>query len=162
MTTSRRKFLKWSALTSLFAGLTLKTGGFSLAQKSGTQKDGKGLFIVPEEVKGDNFFHFGRSSFEPYLKSEFRVKLGTSLTTLTLVQIANCEAKASNSLISEDCFVLIFSSNKKLPEGITTPNLEHDALGKFPLFLGNWKNWNDPNGIYYQAVINRTGPPVSM
>ncbi len=160
MTTSRRKFLKWSALTSLFAGLTLRTGIFSLAQEGPPQKDSRGLFIVPEEAKRENLFHFSKSSFEPYLKSEFRVQLGRTTTTLTLVQIADCDSP--NRLRRGECFVLIFKSDKKLPEGITTANLEHDALGTFPLFLGNWKNWNDPNGIYYQATINRTEPAVAM
>lgn len=158
MTTSRRKFLKWSALASLFAGLTLKTGIFSLAQEGPPQKDSRGLFIIPEEVKRENLFHFSKSSFEPYLRSEFRIQLARTTTTLTLVQIVDCASPERNG--TGDCFVLIFSSDKKLPEGITTPELEHDALGKFPMFLGNWKNWNDPNGTYYQAVINRTEPTV--
>lgn len=112
----------------------------------------------------DDVFYFKKSTFDPYLNTEFRVRLGVTITRLKLIEIVDCTAPASakgaKGQSRGDCFVLIFKANRLFPKGIPILPLQHDALGKFELSLEKWKNFTDPKGIYYQATINHSTPPV--
>lgn len=167
MTTSRRYFLRSGVMASLFAGLCFNTQMFALGQQRGQQStQSTALTPIPDTAKMDNVFYYTKATFDPYLNTAFRARTGRVTTTLTLLEIADCAPGAPvssgrisrRSVVNSDCFILIFKADRTLPKGVTIVELEHSALGKFDLFLGNWKKWSDQRGIYYQAVINHTQP----
>lgn len=164
MTTSRRYFLKSGVMASLFAGLCFNTQILTFGQKRGVQStQNTPLTAIPDTAKMDNVFYYTKATFDPYLNTAFRARTGRVTTTLTLVEITDCASGVSRApsrntrrSVNSDCFILIFKADRTLPKGVTIVELEHSALGKFDLFLGNWKKWSDQKGIYYQAVINHT------
>ncbi|MBD0369449.1 MAG: hypothetical protein ICV60_01240 [Pyrinomonadaceae bacterium] len=157
MSTSRRRFLKSGILAGLAAGFCLKEGALALAQNSGKKPDKKpdragkkrDRSIIPEGAKMNEVFFYTKKTFDPYLGTEFAIRTGIVTTTLTLIEVIDCSPNRK-----DDCFVLIFKADRELPKGVTILKLQHDALGKFELSLEGWKNFKDPEGIYYQAVIN--------
>lgn len=162
MSTSRRSFVKSGVLLGLVAA-----AGFNLKNLVSAQERTPGaasaasITGVPEEAKTDDVFYFRKSTFESYLNTEFVVRLGTTTTTLKLVQIVDCTASLSDKSVTiakGECFALIFKANRKFPKGVPIVPLEHMALGRFELFLETWKNMDDPKGTYYQAVINHSQP----
>ena len=167
MTTSRRRFLKSGVMAGLFASVCLDSLMPATGQK-GTEKTPKrpekkaASTLIPDKAKMNEVFYFTKSTFDPYLNTEFRVRTAKVTTRLTLVEVMDFNAEAasrgSKRSVKGESFLLVFKADKQLPKGVTILNLEHDALGKFELFLGNWKKWSDPRGIYYQAVINHTQP----
>ncbi len=153
MTTSRRRFLKAGVMASLLAGFCLKEGSVAFGQKDKTKekppvKKKAPPQWIPDNAQRDEVFYFTKSKFDPYLNTEFTNRIGAITTRLTLVEIVDCAAGKGN------CFVLIFKANRQLPESVPIITLQHSALGKFDLSLGKWKNFADPKGLYYQAVIN--------
>ncbi|HEY0319720.1 MAG TPA: hypothetical protein VGC66_01995 [Pyrinomonadaceae bacterium] len=165
MTTSRRKFVQSGLLAALFAGFCFDARTLVFGQEGG-RRGGAGTVssTVPDEAKMDDVFYFKKATFDPYLNTEFSVRLGVTTTKLKLVEIVDCtsgaSAKGANGQSSGDCFVLIFKANRQFPKGIPILPLQHAALGKFELSLEKWKNFTDPKGIYYQATINHSQPPV--
>jgi hypothetical protein len=164
MTTSRRKFVKSGLLAAVFAGICFDAQKQVFGQQGNSQGGRTISASVPNEARMDDVFYFRRSTFEPYLNTEFRVRLGVTTTTLKLVEIVDCTAlpsdKAAKAPSSGECFVLIFKANRKFPKSIPILPFEHDALGKFELSLEKSKSFADQKGIYYQATINHSLPPA--
>jgi hypothetical protein len=120
-------------------------------------KDSHGNFQIPADAAGDPLFHFTRATFEPYLKSDFRVTVGPYKTVqLTLVEVVDQRPRARKGVprTEGESFLLMFRASGKLSDLQQTYVLEHGALGKFSLFLVDAGERG--NDTYYSAVINHT------
>lgn len=164
MLTSRRKFLKSGAMASVAAGFILNRAKLAFGQKnadaSGKSPQGRQTnFEIPYEAKTERAFYFTRSTFEPYMQTEFRATVGPyKVVRLKLVKVEDRTprpAKGSTQKISGECFALLFEASGELSTLQQTYVLEHDALGKFPLFLTPASD-EEKREIFYEAIINHT------
>ena len=156
MSTPRRDFLKSAFMSAAAVGLVSHSARFAFGQKN-RLKDSQGYFQIPAEAAGDPLFHFTRATFDPYLKSEFGVTVGPYRTvTLTLVGVEDrrAQARKGGTRTEGECFSLLFHASGKLSDLQQTYVVEHQALGKFSLFLVEAGERAD--GVYYSAVINHT------
>ena len=156
MPISRRKFFKSACMSAVAAGLVSHSARFAFAQK-GTLKDSYGNFQVPAESFGEPLFRFTQATFESYLKSDFRVTVGPYKTVrlnLTKVEDLGPHTRKAMSKMEGECFALLFSAPDKLSPLQQTYVLQHEALGKFSLFLVD--NADSEQGIFYLAIINHT------
>jgi hypothetical protein len=156
MSISRRGFLQSACVSAVAVGLFSGSGASVFAQKSNL-KDSKGYFQLPPQVFGDRLFHFTQSTFEPYLQSEFRVTVGPyKVVNLTLVKVEDQRPRPRKGMARTEgeCYTLLFKASGKLSDLQQTYVLEHEALGKFSLFLvhAGEKEKDD----YYIATVNRT------
>ena len=166
MSISRRGFLQSAVVSAIAAGLFSQSAITAFGQKSEI-KDSKGYFQLPQQVFGDRFFHLSRTSFEPYLQSDFRVTVGPyKVVNLTLVKVedqrplirkglSKTEGDKVMSRTEGENFTLLFKASDKLSDLQQTYVLEHEALGKFSLFLVDASSKNKTD-VYYLATINRT------
>lgn len=156
MSTSRRRFLKSGAMATLFAGVYCGSPKLVFGQQKNNQANTRN-FEVPYEAKTDPVFYFTKSTFDPHLKTDFRVQAGTITTTLTLVEVLNCAAPKTKAAhkTSGECFSLLFKADRELSSVQTIYKLEHAALGKFSLFVERVAKQDDADNIYYEAIINR-------
>jgi hypothetical protein len=158
MATPRRVFLKSAFMSIAAAGIISQSARFAFGQKD-RLKDSQGNFQIPAQTLGDPLFHFTRATFEPYLESEFRVTVGPYKTVnLRLVQVEDRRPRVRKGMprMEGECFLLMFQASGKLSDLQQTYVLEHEALGKFSLFLVDaGKKAND---TYYSAIINHTRP----
>lgn len=156
MTVTRRRFLRTGAVTVLVAGLALESVPLSLAQglrKSDPSRD----FQVPVEAKQEQTFYFKRETFQPYLNGVFTLRAGSNTVAATLVSVRDCTPKAADKLTKKtratECFALVFKTEETLTDLTTIYDVEHGALGTFPLFL---TRRDGPKKTYfYEAVFNR-------
>jgi hypothetical protein len=161
MSISRRGFLQSAFVSALAAGLFSPSAISVFAQKSDL-KDARGYFQLPAQVFGERLFHLSRASFEPYLQSGFRVTVGPyKVVNLTLVKVQDRRTHALKGMPRPEgeSFTLLFKATDKLSDLQQTYVLEHDALGKFSLFLVNASE--SETDVYYLATINRTQAPDS-
>jgi hypothetical protein len=159
MSTPRRDFLKSALMSVAAAGLISGSARFTFGQKE-RLKDAHGNFQVPEQALSDPLFHFTRATFDPYLQSDFRVTVGPYRTVnLTLVEVSaeqRQRVRKGMPRMEGESFLLLFRASGPLSDLQQTYVLEHDALGKFSLFLVEaGKRGGD---IHYSAVINHTRP----
>jgi hypothetical protein len=123
-------------------------------------KDAHGNFQIPAQALGDPLFHFTQATFEPYMGSEFRVTVGPYKTVnLKLVKVEDRRPQVRQKGMPRtegDCFLLLFQASGKLSELQQTYVLQHEALGKFSLFLVD--AGEKGNNIYYSAIINHMRP----
>jgi hypothetical protein len=168
MATPRRDFLKSAFISVAAAGFVSQSARFTFGQKN-RLKDSAGNFQIPAQALGDPLFHFTRATFEPYVQSEFRVTVGPYRTvTLTLVEVEDQRPPVRKGMLRTEgeCFLLLFEASSELSDLQQTYVLQHEALGKFSLFLvgdgkkGNGEKGNEEKGkaIFYSAVINHTRP----
>jgi hypothetical protein len=144
-------------MTVLLTGLALDTIPRAFAQelqKSDPSRD----FQVPFEAQQTPSFYFKRETFEPYLNGAFKLSAGAHSVSATLVSVRDCCTSGPKSKLltsksrQSDCFALVFQAQGKLTDLTTIYNVEHGALGTFPLFL---TRRNGPGGTYfYEAVFN--------
>ncbi|HYO63894.1 MAG TPA: hypothetical protein VER08_09710 [Pyrinomonadaceae bacterium] len=153
MLTPRRNFLKTGATATLFAGLCAGSAPSLFAQTK-SPRDGQ-LHEVPYEAKTDPVFYYTKATFEPHLKTEFRVRAGVTATSMTLVSVADCARTTVKDGAEGECFSLMFRAAAPLSTVRTIHSIEHDALKRFQMFLVRTKMKDDPEGVYYEAVINR-------
>jgi hypothetical protein len=92
-----------------------------------------------------------KATFEPHVNTVFRISDGTKVVTSTLVSVADMGPVPDRKQAGRECFVIKFKGTRPLAQN--TYRIEHDALGKFELFLV--PAGRDRKGSYYQAVINR-------
>lgn len=165
MSTSRRKFLKSSAVATLCAGISLSSPAFVFGQQTDTPQT-KHNFDTPYEAKKDPVFYYTKSTFEPHLKTDFRVQAGTITSVLTLVAVTDCTPPArinpahtkGAAKASGECFSILFHADRELSPLQTIHAFEHGALGKFSLFVSRVVKHDDSDRIYYEAIINRVQP----
>ena len=158
MATPRRLFLKSVFMSVAAVGFVSQSTRFTFGQKN-QLKDSQGNFQVPSQALGDPLFHFTRMTFEPYLESDFSVAVGPYRTvTLKLVKVEDRRPRVRKGMLRTegDCFSLLFRASGELSDLQQTYVLQHEALGKFPLFL---VNASEPGKeVFYLAIINHTRP----
>jgi hypothetical protein len=140
------------------AGLISQSARFAFGQKD-RLKDAHGNYQIPAQALGDPLFHFTRTTFEPYLGSEFKVTVGPYKTvTLTLDKVEDSRLPSGRGRprVEGECFVLLFRASGELSELQQTYVVQHEALGKFSLFLV--EAGEKGKGASYTAVINHTRP----
>ena len=156
MPVTRRSFLRAGTLTALSAGFLMSPAGLALAQSSDRSED----FRVPQEAKTDPVFYYKKSTFDPYLNTTFRARARGGPVDLLLVEITDTSAPARSGLTERsrpsESFTLLFRASDTLSDITTIHTLDHDALGKFSLFLVR-ANGPEEREIYYEAVINHAG-----
>lgn len=158
MSISRRGFLHSAFVSAVAVSLFSTSGGSAFGQKSDL-KDSKGYFQIPPQALGDRFLHYTRATFEPYLQSDFRVTVGPyKVVNLTLVKVEDQRPRVRKGSVRTEgeSFTLLFKANDKLSELQQTYVLDHEALGKFSLFLVDASE--KESDVYYLATINRTRP----
>jgi hypothetical protein len=156
MPVSRRSFLRSGATAALTAAVALKAAPLAFGQIS-NRPDTTRDFETPYEAQQSPLFSFKRESFQPYVGGTFRVRAGAKAVDMTLTKVRGYEVSESGRKLTKkirqsDCFVLIFTADEQLTDLTTIYDVEHPALGKFPLFL---TRRDGPNGTYfYEAVFN--------
>ena len=159
MTISRRGFLQSACISAVAVGMLSQSAVSAFAQKS-ELKDSKGYFQVPPQAFGERLFHFTQSTFEPYLQSEFSVTVGPyKVVKLTLVKVEDQRPRKGSQRSEGECFSLLFKADGKLSDLQQTYVLQHEALGKFSLFLVDAGEKDQQ--VHYLAVINHTQPSDS-
>jgi hypothetical protein len=158
MTATRRSFLKSGAITVLMAGMALEMIPSAFGQ-SNQRPDPTKDFPVPFEAQQSPLFYFKRETFEPYVGGTFKVKAGAKTVEMTLESVRDTTPTAQGCKITKkparpsEGFALTFRSPEALTDLTTIYDVEHAALGKFPLFM---TRRDGHNGTYlYEAVFNR-------
>ncbi len=160
MSVPRRRFLKSGALAAVAVGLLSKAPLIAFGQDSTRSATQDGTYPIPYEAKTDRVFYFTKSTFDPYLDTDFTVRAGVLVATLRLIEVEACGSPAPKG--AGECFSLTFRADRTLSIARTIHTFDHYALGKFDLFVSETKMKNDPDTIYYVAVINHrteAGPP---
>ena len=155
MTVTRRSFLRSGAMTAILTGVALDSLPLSFAQglrKSDPSRD----FQVSQEAKQEPTFYFKRETFQPYLNGVFTLRAGSNSVEATLVSVRDCTPKSAAKLTKKsratDSFALVFRTEAALTDLTTIYDVEHGALGRFPLFL---TRRDGPKKTYfYEAVFN--------
>lgn len=163
MSVSRRRFIKSGTLTALTAGFIFKTGGLALGQNRKPlaptldYQNPTVDFPIPYEAQQNPVFSYKSSTFEPYVNGIFvaRDARGRAIE-LKLVRVSVYKPARNTRIMTTtaretDCFSLLFSAPRSLPEFTSIHSIEHAALGKFDLFL---KRSEDREQLFYEAVVN--------
>jgi hypothetical protein len=144
-------------MTALMAGFALDAIPRAFAQQL-RKHDPSQDFEVSFQAQQQPTFHFRQATFEPYLNGIFTLSAGANSVEATLVSIRDYTPTAKRSKVMTrkwrptESFSLIFRSNGKLTDLTSIYEVEHGALGKFPLFL---TRRDGPRGTYYyEAVFN--------
>lgn len=157
MTVSRRSFLRSGAITVISTGVVLGTIPLALAQ-DGRRPAPTEDFQVPFEAKQAPAFYFSRETFQPYVGGVFTLRAGARSVEATLLKVRDCtpnpdpKKRPTSKSRPTDCFALVFRAQGKLTDLTTIYDVEHAALGQFPLFL---TRRDGPQGAhFYEAVFN--------
>ena len=146
MATSRRKFLKSGTMGLLFAGVPAVLAKVVVGRTSAA-----GGF--PKSIKGQ--IDFTKDTFTPYLNTTFRIKTSSAAVKVKLSKITDLKAisKTPPRIAGRESFSLLFVGSGKTT-GLTqeTYALEHEALGRFSLFLVPIGKSESRN---YEAIIIR-------
>ena len=157
MKVTRRSFLRSGAMTVMLTGLALDSVPLAFAQqlrKSDPSRD----FEVPFAAQREPQFYFRLGTFMPYLNGIFTLSAGANSVEATLISVRKVtptpgSAKVTRKWRPTDCFTIVFQANEKLTDLTNVYDVEHAALGKFPLFM---TRRDGPRGTYfYEAVFNR-------
>jgi hypothetical protein len=150
MVVSRRSFMKNGTLLILAAGASLGKAKSIFGRDS---FDGDVTRPGPQLPNRDKLaaLQLTKATFEPYVNTVFRISDGTKVVRSTLVSVADMGPVPDRKQAGRECFVIKFKGTRPLAQN--TYRIEHDALGKFELFLV--PAGRDRKGSYYQAVINR-------
>lgn len=155
---SRRNFLRAGTLSALSVGLVLGAGRtvFGQIQK---QKQNPALdFPIPDSVRAEPLFHYGRAAFENAVGSTFSTPDARGrVVNLTLVSVKAFQSDPKTKLMtkkarSTDSFALSFNAPRELPQFTSIYSLNHPVLGKFDMFMTLRKTAS--GAIFYDAVVN--------
>jgi hypothetical protein len=185
MNTPRRSFLRTATLTAFGAavaagssrlafgqnrGLPVDTeGGLPVGTTSGLLDDGTEGFPIPLEAQKDIIFYSSYSTFAPYEGGIFTARGASgAMLELKLLRVtqyvpqANTKITTGVSRYYTDSCSLMFRATGPLPSFSSITSLHHAALGKLDLFLT--PHGQDPDGFYYEAVINHitSTPPLEF
>lgn len=161
MSLSRRKFMKAGVVAAACAVLPVK----SASGRSATATRGGSLIPLAQQassVNSEQLGYYTKSSFAPYLNTQFRVYLSQSSTrTLKLVEVRDYLATLSPSLVREasssgvECFSLLLTCPPGRSFAQDTYLVEHEALGTFYLFLVPVSQQGKAALDYYEAIVYR-------
>lgn len=147
MSLSRRKFMKAGVIAAACSALPLKT---ALGQNVGLPLSSF------SRTAADQLAYHTRSSFAPYVNTQFRVYLGPSNTRgLELVEIGDYLSRSVATSSQTECFSLLFSVPQGRRFDQDTYLMEHDALGNLYLFVVPVGRQGKTARDYYEAVIYR-------
>lgn len=158
MSVSRRNFMRSGALTALSAGIMLKGGSLTFAQKLKQATRRLDLPVVPYEAQTDLLFIATQATFEPYIGSIFQARGARGgNVNLTLMSVKTYQPNPTTKITTgktqqTDCFSLMFKASGPLPTFSSIPSLYHAALGKLDIFLVLHEG--AAGKISYEAVIN--------
>ena len=143
-------------MTVLLTGLALDSIPRAFAQKA-KNYDPAQDFLVSSEAKQEPTFSFKHETFEPYVNGVFTLIAGPNSVEAILVKVRNWTpnpklAKLTGRARKSDSFALVFRSDGKLTDLTTIYEVEHPALGRFPLFLTHRDG--PQNKHFYEAVFN--------
>jgi hypothetical protein len=155
MNTTRRNFIKASALAAFFAGTDLFASTASAAENSAA------LGELQTEISGDRLFYLTAEDFKKYIGAQFSLigekdvvnaELSSVAQSVKPPGIARSLNKASSRKLTKETFTLSF----RVPSGgfsQATYQVWHPNLGQFDLFLVPSGKGHDQ--ILVHAVINR-------
>ena len=158
MVFSRRNFLEKGIMVALAAAMPLKLANITTGQQerpsSANLPNG---FQVPYESQINQVIYFKKSTFSPYLKTKFGIRLPNNKVLqaglVRVYDIGPVKGRAADAAVGKECFSIIFrapSYSKRIPQDTYT--ITHGALGTFELFLVPMDK--DALGLYYQGIIN--------
>jgi hypothetical protein len=156
MPVSRRSFLRSGTTAVLATAAALQIAPLAFAH-DGAKHDPTRDLEVPGQPGQRSLSDLKRKSFEPYVGSKFRVSAGAHSQEMTLAKVRGSELSARGRKLTKkirqsDCFILVFSSAGSMTDLTTIYDVEHGALGKFPLFLT--RRDKAGGGHFYEAVFN--------
>lgn len=151
MVVSRRGFMKQGSLLVVAAAAS-----FSSAERVlGLDKDAEHLRATQDSLPKPGKpapLSLTKATFAPYVNTVFRIYPDTSKTLrTTLLSVGDIGPVPDKNVSGRECFVLKFRGSEPLAQN--TYWIEHDALGRFELFLV--PTGKSKKGRYYHAVINR-------
>ncbi len=140
----------------LVTGLALDALPRAFAQQVRKHDPAAGLSRSRSRRSRRPTFYFKRETFQPYLHGVFKLSAGANSVEATLVSVRDCtpdpKQKVTKKSRPSDSFALVFRAEGKLTDLTTIYDVEHAALGKFPLFL---TRRDGPQGKhFYEAVFN--------
>jgi hypothetical protein len=168
MSIARRSFLKSFTMTTLSAGLALRSAQLVFGQQTKTGVTGQptmaggvsadGDFPIPIEAEANALFSFKASTFRPYVGDIFQIPNSRGeMMELTLTRVSEYVMKPSTRIATRKVpqprsFTLTFSASDPLPPFTSIQTVSHPALGEFDLFL---TSHTTDNGTYrYEAVFS--------
>lgn len=156
MNISRRRFIKTGVMVAAFAGVPLGLAKTAAAQQVG-RPDSLTSDQALNEGQTDRLFYYNKSTFTPYLNSQFRVHLNSSkAVAVTLVGIEDfSDSQETLSAVGDECFALQFNEPSGRAFGQQTYEVEHAALGQFSLFIVPVGMRTGKGQVSYEAVFNR-------
>jgi hypothetical protein len=142
-------------MSVLLTGVALDSIPQVLAQV-GRRHDPSRDFAVPFEAQRAATFYFKRETFQPYVGGVFTLRAGAKSVEATLLNVRDCTPNPKSKLTPKsrpsDSFALVFRAKGELTDLTTIYDVEHAALGSFPLFLTHREG---PGGVhFYEAVFN--------
>ena len=155
MSISRRIFLRAGTMVVLGAAAQSGLAKAVVGQKSGGRVNTVTGFRVPAQSMDDPLTYYNKATFVAHLNSQFQLRQGNSKSSVvTLVEVIDfkpSQNKIRAQVGNAECFSLVFSGTKQLPQA--TYIVEHGALGTFKLLL---VPSGRPGGVpQWDAVINR-------
>ena len=75
-----------------------------------------------------------------------------TLTKVRAIELSASGRKLTKKIRQSNCFIIVFSSAGSMSDLTTIYDVEHSALGKFPLFLT--RRDKAGGGHFYEAVFN--------
>lgn len=150
MVVSRRGFIKRGGLLVLATAASLggaeRVFGRDTAEYAGARQGD----LPTNGIKPA--FNFTKATFAPYVDTVFRIYPDASKALkTTLVSVIDIGPVPDKKIAGRECFVLKFRGTQPLRQN--TYRIEHEALGRFELFLV--PAGRNKKGVYYQGIINR-------
>lgn len=121
----------------------------------------RSMMFSPSQTSQEQLGYYTRTSFAPYVNTQFKVYMGPSDTRgLKLREVTNYVAALPSSLpVSNasqiECFSLLFTAPGGGAFGQDTYLMEHEALGNFYLFMVPISAQSKKATDYYEAIIYR-------
>lgn len=156
MNISRRRFMKTGMIVAATALVPLGQMKTAAAQQS---KDGRSNSVPDSKVLNKNrtsrLFYYNKSTFAPYVNSEFHVHLSSSKAlAITLVGIEDFSNSQEKLVVGDESFTLEFNGPSGRAFKQQTYEVEHAALGRFSLFIVPVGMPTSKGDISYEAAFN--------
>jgi hypothetical protein len=160
MSITRRKFIQRAAISTAVAGVstTLLTDTFAQNGRTRGRAQQAPDQPLPIEAQRAEISSMNMNTFNAYVNTIFRVQVGLTLggVRIRLIEVANLVPEAERDRAAaegREAFSLSFRGplSDEFRQGTYT--IEHDALGRFDMFLV--KRGVDAKYRYYEAVFNR-------
>jgi hypothetical protein len=158
MPVTRRSFLKSGATSVLTTVIALSQftpvrGQDKTAPASKHRADGE----IPFDAQKSPLFFFRAETFRPYVGGVFTARAGAKSIEMTLTRVRDCSPKPTSKITTgkaprTDCFALDFTADGSLTDLTSIYDIEHAALGEFPLFMTRREGSNGKT--LYEAVFN--------